>query len=117
MENLKKKCSFKEHEKNDAISYCQECKIYMCDGCDDSHLKLYHHHWYSLDKNKNEEILNIILKEDDILIKRITKSDNYEICLQEAIKNIKFKLAENYKNIEELLNEFEDSTNKLKKRL
>ena len=27
------KCSLEEHEKIDAISYCQECKIKMCNKC------------------------------------------------------------------------------------
>jgi len=55
MENDKKKCSVKKHEQIDAISYCQECNIFMCNKCKNHHIELFDlHHLYNLDKNPNE---------------------------------------------------------------
>ena len=34
MDNKNKKCSLVEHNENDAICFCQECKIYMCNKCE-----------------------------------------------------------------------------------
>ena len=48
----KKKCSLKEHEEIDAIIYCQECKIYMCNKCLNHHSQfLKNHKLYKLDNN------------------------------------------------------------------
>ena len=50
MEDLK--CSCKKHEENKAIFYCPECKIYMCNKCDNHHSELFQsHHQYKLDKD------------------------------------------------------------------
>ena len=32
MEDKKKKCSNEEHKDIDAISYCQDCKMYICNN-------------------------------------------------------------------------------------
>ena len=52
MYNPKIKCSLPKHKKNYAISYCQECKIYMCKNCQNIHsgLCIQHH----LNKNDND---------------------------------------------------------------
>ena len=55
VEIQKIKCSSKEHGETDAISYCQECRVYMCNKCNDFHSKICHfHHSYNLYKNINE---------------------------------------------------------------
>ena len=47
-EEISKKCSLDEHKDLDAIYYCQECKISMCNKCDKIHSNLLkHHHKYS----------------------------------------------------------------------
>ena len=47
-----KKCSSKKHEENNAIFYCPECKIYMCNKCENYHSELFQSHYlYKLDKN------------------------------------------------------------------
>jgi len=52
MQQEDKKCSFVEHEKIKANFYCQECKIYMCNKCENFHSKLLqNHHTCNLDKN------------------------------------------------------------------
>ena len=38
MELQNYKCSFKEHKNIDAIKYCQECNIYLCNKCEKVHL-------------------------------------------------------------------------------
>ena len=37
MKNAKEKCSSKNHGEIDAITYCQECRIYMCNKCEKLH--------------------------------------------------------------------------------
>ena len=54
MENEKEgnKCSLKEHSTIDAIIYCQECRIFMCNKCEKTHLEICkEHHQFKLDKN------------------------------------------------------------------
>ena len=59
----KKKCSYKNHGNNNAISYCIECNIYMCNKCLSYHSEfLDNHHQYNLDNNM-EEIFTGICKE------------------------------------------------------
>ena len=53
MEN--KKCSLKKHSEINAINYCQECKIYLCNKCQNLHSELFEsHHIFNLDKNIND---------------------------------------------------------------
>ena len=39
-----KKCSFEEHKNIDAIDYCSECDIYICEKCKDYHRFLIENH-------------------------------------------------------------------------
>ena len=56
------KCSFEEHKEIEAITTCPECKIYMCNKCENHHLSLFkNHHPYKL--NKEEEIFTGFCKE------------------------------------------------------
>ena len=49
------KCSSKDHPEVNAIIYCIECKIYMCDNCEKYHSILFdNHHKYNIDKKINE---------------------------------------------------------------
>ena len=36
-----KKCSSEEHKEINAISFCPECRIYMCNKCEKSHSDLF----------------------------------------------------------------------------
>ena len=55
MEKGSKKCSSIEHEEINAISYCFECQVYMCNKCESFHSKLCkNHHWFNLEKNISE---------------------------------------------------------------
>ena len=51
MEQKLKKCSLIDHKENEAISFCQECKIYMCKKCEKYHSELFkYHHAYEINK-------------------------------------------------------------------
>ena len=52
---MSKKCSQEAHKENIALSYCQECNLYMCNKCESYHSKLFNNHnKFSLDKDTNE---------------------------------------------------------------
>ena len=55
MKNQNKKCSAKDHQDINAISYYQKCNIYMCNKCENLHSKLFQHlNLFKLDKDINE---------------------------------------------------------------
>ena len=64
MEITKKKCSLKKHNEIDAISYCHECKIYMCNKCINHHQELYENH-HQLNLDKDIEVFIDICQEDN----------------------------------------------------
>ena len=51
MENQNKKCFSKGHDEIDAIDYCQECNIYLCNECKNIHSKLLGHHIFNVNKD------------------------------------------------------------------
>ena len=138
MENKAKKCSSDEHEENNAVCFCIECNIYMCNKCEKIHSKLCkHHHWYNLEQNINEiftgfcketnhlEKLEYFCKDHNILccasciakIKGKGKGGHKDcnICFIEDIKEEKkSKLNDNIKDLENLSNTFNESINQLK---
>ena len=92
MDTKNEKCSSKKHNEINAISYCQECNIYMCNKCESHHLELFdNHHQYKLDKNINE-IFTGFCKEKN----HIDKLDYYcrnhnQLCCSSCIIKIKRK--------------------------
>ena len=44
MENQKQKCYNKNHKDINAIVYCQICKVYMCNKCENFHSDLFQNH-------------------------------------------------------------------------
>ena len=49
--NVNKKCSLKKHSEIDAISFCVECNVYMCNKCLNYHNEfLVNHHKYIIAK-------------------------------------------------------------------
>ena len=83
-------CSSKGHEKINAIIYCLECKIYMCNKCLNFHSTLFQsHHTYNLDKNM-EEIFTGLCKENNHNIKLEYYCKNHNIlCCCACIAKIK----------------------------
>ena len=138
MEIIKKKCSSKGDEKIDAIIYCGECKIYICNKCEKFHTKLFDNHiTYNIENQIGElftdfcqeknhrQKLQFFCKNHNILccvacISKIAKNEfgkhkDCEICLIEDIKEgKKEQLISNIKYLEEISNTFEESINTLK---
>ena len=104
------KCSSKEDENTDAISYCGECKIYMCNKCEKFHSKLFSNHQiHNLDKQLEEiftgfckepnhrDILEFFCKDHNTLCctaclckipkKNIGQHKDCNVCLIEEIKD------------------------------
>ena len=129
-----KKCSNKEHLENDAIMYCPDCKIYMCNKCTKIHSSfISNHHQYNLDDGikeiftgycKEESHKNIQLKyyckshNQLICAACITKIEgdgdgqhkNCEVCSIQSIKEEKKKnLEKNIKDLEEFSINFKES--------
>ena len=129
MEESKKKCSYKDHKDNDAISYCSKCQIYMCNKCINSHSNLFNNHdLYKLEK-KIDDIFNDFCKEENHnnnILEYYCKTHNQlccaacitkikghgkgehndcDICFIEDIKDEKKnKLKDNIKSLEDLSN-------------
>ena len=133
------KCSSKEHEDINAICYCFECKVYMCNKCEIFHSKLFHlHHSYKLDKNLNDVFTGFCKEENHnekleffckihnqlccglclckIKDKGKGQHKDCDVCIIEKIEEEKKqKLKDNIKMLEDLSNNFENSINELKK--
>ena len=136
MEKLKK-CFTEEHQDIDAISFCRECGIYMCNKCDNTHssfIKIHH----TIKLNKDEETFTGYCKEENHPMKLVYYCKNHnqlccssciaklnkkndgqhkdcEVCIIEDIKDDKKnKLKENIKLLEELSNTFMKSIENLK---
>ena len=92
MDYQKQKCSLEEHKESEAISYCQECNIFMCNKCDKVHLSIRkNHHIFSLDKNV-KEIFTSFSKEEKHLyeLENIYKIHD-RLYYEQSTTNIKNK--------------------------
>ena len=120
MENLTKKCAFKEHLSIDAIIYCQECKIYMCNKCMIYHQGLLENH-HQININKNfKEIFNDLCKEKNHFDKLDYYCKNHnQLCCAKCITKIEGKGNGQHKNcdITFIENIKEEKKNKLKDNL
>jgi hypothetical protein len=136
-ENQKKKCSLVEHEENNAISFCLECKRYLCNKCDKAHQGLLKKHSI-LKLDDNSDIFTGICKIKNHSMKLEYFCENHNrLCCAACIAKIrckgnghhknckvfyinkikdkkKNKLDENIKFLEELSTKLEDSINQLK---
>ena len=137
MENQKKKCSMLKHLDSNAISYCQECKIYLCNKCQIHHSELFiNHTLVNLDKEifidicnqqghndklkfycKNHNTLCCLACLSKIKVKGYGQHSDCNYCFINDIKDEKkLKLKENIALLEDLSNKFEKSINELKKK-
>ena len=139
MEEKKIFCSFKDHGEIIAKNYCDECKLYMCNKCDNFHSKFHQKHKsYDLNNINISEIFTGFCKEKGHLSKLnfFCKTHN-QLCCSECIVNIKSenlgkhkdcelyfiedikdelknKLKDNIKYLEEISNNIQESVNNLK---
>ena len=133
-----KKCSSKKHKEINAVFYCGNCKIYICNKCQNYHSDLFeNHNLYKIDKNIPEiSFLNCNEKGHSEKLKYYCKNhnklccalcicrikddengqhSNCDVCSIKDIKEEKkSKLKENMKQLEELSNGINESINKLK---
>ena len=138
MENQKKKCSLLEHKETNANSFCVECKIYLCNKCENYHSKLFpNHQTYNSEKDLNDiftgyckekehhEKLEFFCKTHNhlccatciakIKTKEIGIHKDCDVCLLDDIKNEKKnKIEENIKYLKELSNSLQTSIDNLK---
>jgi len=133
-----KKCSFQDHKEVDAVVYCQECKVYLCNKCENFHSKLFiNHHQYKIDIDI-QEIFTGYCKEENhtnkleffcrnhnqlccssclckIKDKKYGQHTNCEVCYLKDIKNEKRNnLKKNINNLEELSKNIDEPINKIK---
>ena len=89
---IKKKCLYKEHKDIDAISYCQECKVYMCNKCSNHHQGLCeNHHQINLDNNNKQSFVDICKEENHPMkLEYFCKNHNI-LCCAACIAKLKGK--------------------------
>ena len=137
MEN-QKKCSNKKHSELNAISYCQECNLYLCNKCSNIHIEYLDSHPISNLLENNQENFSALCKEINHKIKLEFYCKNHktlccaaclckikvdgkgqhsdcDVCLIKEIKEEKKnKLKENIKYLEKSSKNIIESINKLK---
>ena len=140
MENNNVKCSSINHKENDAILFCQDCKIYMCKKCESFHCELFQKHTqFNLKSNKEEKQLftGLCMENNHFIeLKFFCKTHNKlccaecitkikgegcgqhtdcNICLLKDIKDEKInKLNDNIKILEDLSSNIKDSIKEMK---
>ena len=132
-----KKCSFDEHEDKEAIKYCYNCQVYLCDKCVEHHKVIFANHIICSIDEINNETFTGLCKENNHNIKleyyckthnklccglcicKIKGNGNGEhgdcdICLIKDIKEEKkSKIKDNIKELEKFLDELEESEKKM----
>jgi len=126
------------HKESDAISFCEQCKIFMCNKCLNYHKELFkNHQQYKIDKNNNDIFIDICKEKGHekkleffciihnelccpLCIVKLNENGygQHKDCDVCSIKNIKEekknKLNENIKYLQDLSNNLENSINELK---
>ena len=117
METLKK-CFMEEHKEIDAISFCYECKIYMCNKCEkifSDFFKNLHQNIIIKDQNFGDIFSGICTEENhSVELMYFCKSHN-KLCCAECITKIKAKLNGQHKDCDVCL--IEDIENEKKNKL
>ena len=135
---MNKKCSNKKHLDISAISYCKDCKIYLCNKCQNHHSEILdNHHLCNIDKEINSIFTGFCNKNKHNNELQFYCSGHNELCCAACLCKIKGeeygqhkdcsvmpineikdekkkKLEENIKSLEVLSNTLEKSINELK---
>ena len=118
MEN-QRKCFTEEHKEIDAISFCPECRIYMCNKCANYHLPFFkNHHPYKI--TEENEIFTGFCKEKNHPNKlEYFCKDHNQLCCVACLCKISSKGYGAHKdcNISELLKIKDEKKNKLKENI
>ena len=99
MDDSKIKCSSNKHKDTDAMSYCLNCKLYLCNKCQKMHSEFYeNHNLIILDKDLNSFFIYECDKEnhDKIKLKFFCKNHNILCCAHCVNKINKFGYGEHY---------------------
>ena len=134
----KQNCSCKSHKEIDATSYCEQCKIFMCNKCLEHHKELFEEHQqYNIDLKKygifidickeigHEKKLEFFCKNHNELCcglcisklkdKGYGQHKDCDVCSIENIKEVKKNdLNDNIKYLEDLSKNLENTINELK---
>ena len=134
---VQKKCFTEEHKDIKAISFCIECRIYMCNKCEKYHAPFFKTHHISK-LNKEEEIFTGYYQEKNHSIKlEYFCKDHNQLCCAACLCKInekgdgqhkdceiytiekikeekKNKLKENIKYLEDIENKFNENMKELK---
>ena len=87
-----KKCSLIKHQDVDAISYCIECNVFLCNKCLKSHSEfLENHHKYNLDKNIKEIFTGICNENGHINKLEFYCHNHNQLCCVACLSKIKSK--------------------------
>ena len=119
MENQVSKCSLKKHAELNAISFCQECKLYMCNKCLNLHTELFeskNHKTVKLNKETKELFTGLCPEEKHKEELEYYCKTHNKLCCSSCLSVVKSKGNGQHKdcsvcNIEEIK---EEKKNKLK---
>jgi len=135
---INEKCSLNEHKEIEAMFFCQECNIYMCNKCEKLHTGLFKtHHQYNLDKNNNQIFTGLCMRKNHSKkLEYLCKTHNQlccvaciaklkargygqhkycRVCFLNKVKNKKKKnLKKNIDFLNDLTKNIENSINQLK---
>ena len=104
MEEIRKKCSSNKHKDIDAISYCKNCKLYLCNKCRNMHSEFYDNHnlqelelnnlsnltkLICNDNNKNLKILKLYNLNNLNIIYYYNHKKYYIVCDEDILNKIK----------------------------
>ena len=136
MNSFHSKCSSKKHEKVNATNYCQECRLYMCEKCNEHHKEFYIHQILGI-KDFEESFTGICKEENhNNTLDYYCKTHNQLCCdsciikfqkngkglhskceiypIEEVKEQMKDNLNQNIKLLEELSISLDKSINELK---
>ena len=116
MEDKNKKCTVKEHKNIDAVYYCQDCKIYICNKCFNNHQAFFQNHQINNIDNNREIFLDKCTEKSHFNKLEFYCKNHNQLCCVLCISKIKAKDYGQHKDCEVCLIEDirEEKKNKLK---